>query len=74
MTATQYASGYTLDLYCDGATTSCADAWDTFPHTFFAETFAQCAREAKEKGWKIHPRTRTATCPRCVAASAARLR
>ena len=57
-----YASGYTLDLYCDHSNPD--HRWNSFPHTFHGETFWQCAQEARAKGWVIH-RDRTATCPIC---------
>jgi hypothetical protein len=71
---THYASGYTLDLYCDRSgldavpTQDSPDGihkWNEFPHTFLGETFGECAREARRHGWVIHTKTRTATCPTC---------
>ena len=71
----QYASGYTLDLYCDyfdgqnNPTSASPDGyhgWNEFPHTFTGETFRECAADARKAGWKIHRQTRTATCPHCV--------
>jgi hypothetical protein len=62
---TQYACGYTLDLYCDRQTKEYMHNSD-FPHSFFGETFADCARQARARGWVIHRKTRTATCPRCT--------
>lgn len=70
----QYASGYTLDLYCDhwggpnSPTNTRPDgvhSWSEFPHTFTGETFDYCARVARRRGWVIRRRTRTATCPKC---------
>lgn len=67
----QYASGYTLDLYCDHVQarpfieSDAVHGYDEFPHSFFGETFAECAKQARAKGWKIHRTTRTATCPKC---------
>lgn len=78
----QYASGYTLDLYCDHEPESrLADSiyvhgefggaghfgclHDEFPHQFIGETFAECARAAQRRGWVLHQRDRTATCPKC---------
>lgn len=60
---TQYASGYTLDLYCDHVND--IHAFDGFPHQFTGETFAQCASQARRRGWKLHYKLRTATCPIC---------
>lgn len=61
----QYASGYSLDLYCDQRTSD----WSHnagFPVTFTGESFGDCAKQARAQGWKIHRQTRTATCPRCA--------
>lgn len=59
----RFAGGYDLHLYCDHA----SDEHDLleFPHEFYAETGAECRREAREKGWKIN-QDGTATCPKCV--------
>lgn len=58
----QYASGYTLDLYCDH--TNPDHPWSSFPHVVGGETLGECVEEARAKGWVIH-RDRTATCPIC---------
>ena len=72
--AMQYASGYTLDLYCDQwtgpaiATAASPDGkhgWNEFPHVFTGESFAECAKAARARGWSIHRVSRTATCPKC---------
>jgi hypothetical protein len=64
---TQYASGYTLDLYCDKFDTrNNAHSWNEFPHQFTGETFAGCVRDAKKRGWLVFTKTRTARCPRCA--------
>ena len=73
---TQFAGGYTLDLYCDHWSGPIAGAerldtpdgyhsWTEFPHTFIGETWGQCAQAARRRGWVIHRNTRTATCPKC---------
>lgn len=59
-----YASGYSMHLYCDHENSR--HAFQEFPHEYDGETFAECAKAAKAAGWKIHRKTRTATCPRCV--------
>jgi hypothetical protein len=59
----QYASGYSLDLYCDHS--NYQHGRDEFPHQFTGETFAECAKIAKRVGWIVHRKTRTATCPKC---------
>jgi hypothetical protein len=58
----QYASCYTMDLYCDH--TNPAHPWDSFPHSFMGETFGECAKQARKRGWVLH-KDRTATCPIC---------
>lgn len=58
----RYASGYTLDLYCDRK----RDAWTHYDcASFYGQTFTECAREAKSRGWRIR-RDQTATCPVCL--------
>jgi len=59
----QFASGYTLHLYCDHANES--HDFQEFPREFTGETFAECTRRAQSVGWSIHYKTRTATCPKC---------
>lgn len=59
----QYASGYALDLYCDH--NNSRHGFDEFPHTFTGETFGECVKSARRRGWVIRTATRTATCPKC---------
>ena len=57
----QYAAGYTLDLYCDQN----LKPWEhNYEVSIYAQTFSQCAKEARRRGWKIH-KDDTATCPHC---------
>lgn len=63
--AMQYASGYSLDLYCDQGRGVPAHPWDKGEATFFGETFAECSKEARKAGWRIFRTTRTARCPAC---------
>ncbi len=58
-----YASGYSLHLYC--LRDENHDPWDIFPHEYFGETFADCAKEARKDGWIIRTNDRTAICPEC---------
>lgn len=58
-----YASGYTLDLYCDHFNPG--HPLGASPYQFYGQTFAECAKQARDKGWVIHRKTRTATCPLC---------
>jgi hypothetical protein len=58
-----YASGYTLDLYCDHHNTEHEFGRIT---SYYGNTFSDCARQARADGWKIHRETHTATCPKCV--------
>lgn len=65
----QYASCYVLDLYCrhrDGPihTARGINSFDQYS----GENFTECARKAREDGWKIKRSDRTATCPQCVRA------
>ena len=70
----QYTGCYSLDLYCDRLKNSPNDfefqdgvhPYGVFPQQFTGETFAECAKQAKFLGWKIHRATRTATCPKCA--------
>lgn len=64
----QYAGCYSLHLYCDrwDGTYFHHDRPADFPDEYTGGTFAECARAAKARGWKIHRATRTATCPLCV--------
>lgn len=62
----QYAGCYTLHLYCDRVND--AHGFDAFPHEFTGETFGECAKVARKRGWIIHKSTRTATCPKCTKA------
>lgn len=59
----QYAAGYYLDLYCERVNVE--HAFDEFPHQFYGETFGECAKEARSRGWVIKKPTRTAVCPKC---------
>lgn len=43
--------------------------WAEFPHTYTGETFGECAREARDRGWLINARTRKALCPKCSGKS-----
>lgn len=70
----QFASCYTLDLYCDhwggpnsptNTTPDGVHAWTEFPHTFTGQTFGYCAARARKRGWILHLATQTATCPKC---------
>lgn len=60
--ANPMASGYSMDLYCDRINDNHSQF--EFPHQFLGETFAECARAARNTGWKIH-KNGFATCPRC---------
>ena len=59
----QYADGFTLDLYCDHENEK--HGWTEFPKQYLGTSFTDCARQAKEDGWIIRRKTRTATCPIC---------
>jgi hypothetical protein len=59
----QYAGGYALHLYCDRIY-QCSGGEHL--DDYLAETFTSCVKQAKSDGWRIHRKTRTATCPNCV--------
>lgn len=63
----QYASGYTLDLYCDHWLSSADEhhEWREFPHQITGESWGEVSQKARKRGWIIHVSTRTATCPKC---------
>lgn len=65
-----YASGYTLDLYCENIDNKELDLkmhdWLEFPHTFFAYDRKQAFRDARKAGWKINTKNKTCICPKCV--------
>lgn len=57
-----YASGYTVDLYCDQDLST----WLHWPsQTFCGESLRECLQQARRSGWKIH-KDRTATCGMCM--------
>lgn len=60
----QYAGAYTLDLYCDHVNSD--HIHGEFPHQFIGDNFDDCANQARIKGWYIHRKTRTSTCPTCA--------
>lgn len=69
---------YTLDLYCRFAAASHGgDAgtrehpFNYFPHQFTGETFAECKRAARKRGWTFQ-RDGDATCPICAYGQGAR--
>ena len=61
------AAGYTLDIYCD--TEGCE--YPSILHngaTFYAQTYAQCKKAARAKGWRWAKREGETInlCPRCA--------
>lgn len=60
----QFASGYSLDLYCKYINPDHVAA--EFPAKFFGETFKDCKLDAIRDGWAIEVGERLATCPKCV--------
>lgn len=57
-----YAGAYWLDLYCDHENEEHGQR--EFPHEFHGHTFANCMKQARDRGWVVHA-DRTATCPKC---------
>ena len=58
----EYSSGYSLNLYCKWENEE--HDFQEFPHEYDSETFGECAKAARNRGWIIH-RNRLATCPKC---------
>jgi len=42
---------YSLDLYCDNERVE--HSYKEFPHQFVGETFGECAKIARTRGWSI---------------------
>ncbi len=59
--------GYTLDLYCDNEKPypDGIHPFKYFPQEFVGETRQECAKEARQVGWKLNFNKRTAICPIC---------
>lgn len=58
------ASGYSMDLYCQVKGNQ--HAYRKGQAQFFGETWAECAKQAREAGWKIDKRKRECICPDCI--------
>lgn len=58
------ASGYSMDLYCEAD--GHQHGYNEGQAQFFGETWADCARQAREAGWRIHKQRRECICPKCV--------
>lgn len=58
------ASGYTMDLYCE--VEGNRHGYKEGQAQFYGETWADCARQARDAGWKINKRRRECICPKCV--------
>lgn len=56
---------YSLDLYCNRLNEENHGVRVLFCQSFYGQTMKECADAAKKIGWKLHEKTRTATCPRC---------
>lgn len=66
------ASGYTMDLYCDGE--GCTRGkYELYPvnQSFHDESKSACLRDARAAGWKISWRKQTAFCKHCHSAKKA---
>ena len=59
-----YAGCYVLHLYCARWERATHQIW---AHEFTGPTLASAIKAAREKGWTIDRKTRTATCPNCSA-------
>lgn len=60
-----YAAGFSLDLYCDNRAGHPLGGGEA---QFVGWTWAECARDARAKGWKLDRQSRAALCPRCKRA------
>ena len=61
-------SGYTLDLYCDGAPDCQSGAGrptHAGPTQYVDEEKSVCFKQARADGWILNNITRTAVCPEC---------
>ena len=57
-----FSSGYSLELYCN------CDQYKSDPAIFTADgpnAYAIDFKQARDEGWKISVRNRTAVCPNC---------
>ena len=70
------AACYSMDLYCDNlkgpdpltvaeTPDDGVHSFNEFPHQFTGETFAECARQARELGWVFKRDRMTVLCPKC---------
>jgi hypothetical protein len=65
------AGCYTVDLYCENADSGspgkrgeCPTSWHYFPSQYTGETWGECIRQARRRGWTV-TRDRLAYCPDC---------
>lgn len=58
------ASGYALDLYCE--VEGHRHGYQEGQACFTGETWGDCVKQARKKGWKINKRKRECICPACV--------
>lgn len=58
----QYAACYAMDLYCQRTDVHNVGS---YMEQFTGETFAECAKAAKKRGWHINRKTRLGLCARC---------
>lgn len=62
---------YSLDLYCDSGVrrpygTPGHSGHDGGAVTYTGHTYAQCAKQAKQDGWRLDNGNRTCLCPICA--------
>jgi hypothetical protein len=61
-----WVGGYSLDLYCDNATTGDKiHAYDEFPHQYDGEIGSHCRSRARKAGWMLG-QDGSAICPKCT--------
>jgi hypothetical protein len=57
-----FASGYSLDLYCDSGK---PHAYGSFPAQYFGETWGEVKQQAQAAGWLFKRDRMTVICPKC---------
>lgn len=60
--------GYSIDLYCDGKDEGLHPRYweDNWKTDYSGETWAECAKQARQDGWYISRDRTKAYCPKCA--------
>lgn len=60
------AACYSLDLYCENhGADPAVHGYAYAPHTFTGETWGECAKQARNLGWRISRDRQKCWCPTC---------